>query len=277
MATPDTRTAKDDPELNQADYRPTPYEDSSWEIVGDFVNSTDFEPLVFEVVGEDNLVSDPMFADFGGIPAHGEGLRTHTPTGEMYSPQKPRKRGVEEVEALEPGQIAIKKEDLERLQQEAFQKGKLEGIQETVHQADERLGKVEERFQAVLHDLSVQLGERILMLEAQAVQLSLDISEKLVGSAVEISPEYILGVVRDALRQAGGAQVKVVKVSPQDLEFLNLVNVEKHIKEFDGSWTFQADELIKAGCILMTSAGEVDFQLDKAWDRIRDQVIRVAS
>lgn len=271
------QTSKEDKDLNQAGYRPTPYEDSSWEVIGEFLNTTQFEPLNFEVLGQNQMTVDPMFADFGGIPGHKSEKRSHTSTGELYSPHRPRKRSGEELPALEEGHIAVKQEDIDALQQAAYEKGREEGVAETINQADERLAKVEERFHAVLHDLSVQLAERVALLEAQAVQLSLDISEKLVGTAVDINPEYILQVIREALRQSGGAEVKVVKVSAQDLEFLNMVNVEKHIKEFDGSWSFQADESVRAGCILMTSAGDVDFQIDKAWDRIRDQVIKVAS
>ena len=34
-------------------------------------------------------------------------------------------------------------------------------------------------------------------------------------------------------------------------------------QEFDGSWNFEADETIKAGCVLESSAGLIDLQIDK--------------
>ena len=35
----------------------------------------------------------------------------------------------------------------------------------------------------------------------------------------------------------------------------------------------EADESIHMGCILVTSAGEVDYDLEKGWERIRSQVV----
>jgi flagellar biosynthesis/type III secretory pathway protein FliH len=47
------------------------------------------------------------------------------------------------------------------------------------------------------------------------------------------------------------------------------------MKEYDGSWSFVQDETIRAGCVVETSSGEVDFRLDQAWERIKDNVVKV--
>ena len=41
-------------------------------------------------------------------------------------------------------------------------------------------------------------------------------------------------------------------------------------------WTFEPDESIHIGCVVVTAAGEVDFNLDKAWERIRKQALSPA-
>jgi flagellar biosynthesis/type III secretory pathway protein FliH len=118
------------------------------------------------------------------------------------------------------------------------------------------------------------MNQELQALEASAVKLAVEIGEKIVGHAVEINPEYITNIVRQALGKAGGAAIKTVRVSPQDLEFIQVVGVAKQLKEFDGTWAFEADDTIRAGCVVSTSAGEVDFQIDKAWERMRDAVLK---
>ena len=81
--------------------------------------------------------------------------------------------------------------------------------------------------------------------------------------------------MREALKYAGTASIKKVKVSAQDLEFIEVMGLSKKLKEFDGSWAFEADENLKSGCVIETSAGEVDFNLEKSWERIAESVVRI--
>jgi flagellar biosynthesis/type III secretory pathway protein FliH len=96
-----------------------------------------------------------------------------------------------------------------------------------------------------------------------------------VGAIVDINPEYIIDIIKEGIALAGGAKIKSIKVSPQDLEFLNLLNLSKQFKKFDGGWSFEGDDTIKSGCVVEMIGGVVDYQIDKAWERIRDQVVKV--
>jgi len=53
------------------------------------------------------------------------------------------------------------------------------------------------------------------------------------------------------------------------------MGIARMLKEYDGTWLFEADEGIKSGCVVETSAGVVDFQLDQAWERVAGNVVRV--
>jgi flagellar assembly protein FliH len=260
----------------QSTYRPTQYADTSWPIVGEFVNQDYFEPSEFAVVERAHQVSDPMFADYGGITDSNAALLQHSASGLAFSPSK-KLRGASEADitdevnaalAAQQEQFAIQ---LERVKAEAFDEGRISAIAE----ADTRMQAVEERYAIVLEDIGTQLNESLQQLERQAVGLAITISEKLVGQIVEINPEYLIDIVREAIRLSGGAVISAIRVSPEDYEFIKLLNLPKQFKDYDGTWNFIADETIKAGCIVTTAAGEVDYQIDKAWERIRDQVIKV--
>lgn len=143
------------------------------------------------------------------------------------------------------------------------------------HESEERIRAIEERYRTIIDDMGAQIHQEIEAVERRAVEFSLQVARKLVGTIVEINPEYILQVIKEAVKLTGGATIKAIKVNPQDLEFLKMVSPDRQFKEFDGSWSFQADETIRAGCIVETSSGEVEFNLDKAWERIKESVTKV--
>ena len=146
---------------------------------------------------------------------------------------------------------------------------------EARRESEEKLKAIEERYSFLIDDMSVQIREGVEGVERRSVDFAIHIAKKLVGSVVEVNPEYVLGIIKEAVKLTGGATIKAIRVSPQDLEFLKMLSPDRQFKEFDGSWSFQADETIHAGCVLETSSGEVEFDLDKAWERIKESVLKV--
>lgn len=144
-----------------------------------------------------------------------------------------------------------------------------------VAESEERIKAIEERYRTIIDDMGGQIRDEVEAVERRAVEFALQVARKLVGTTVEINPEYILHVIKDAINLTGGATIKVIRVSPQDLEFLKKVGPERQFKEFNGSWSFQGDDTIRAGCVLETSSGEVELDLEKAWERIKESVTKV--
>lgn len=142
-------------------------------------------------------------------------------------------------------------------------------------ESEEKIKAVEERYRTVIDDMGSQIQQEVEGVERRAVEFALQVARKLVGTIVEINPEYILQVIKDAVKLTGGATIKAIRVSPQDLEFITMLSPDRQFKEFDGSWSFQADDTIRAGCVVETSSGEVEFDLDKTWERIKESVTKV--
>ena len=142
-------------------------------------------------------------------------------------------------------------------------------------ESEEKIKAVEERYRTVIDDMGSQIQQEVEAVERRAVEFALQVARKLVGTIVEINPEYILQVIKDAVKLTGGATIKAIRVSPQDLEFIKMLSPERQFKEFDGSWSFQADDTIRAGCVVENSSGEIEFDLDKTWDRIKESVTKV--
>ena len=260
-------------DLNQASYRSTPYEDQEWEVVGEFKDDQTFIPEEFNVIGGATLIVDPMFADYGGLPPAAE-VRVHGP---IVHDQKYRASGIGsraiDDEEKEDTRIKLEQHELDALLEQARCQGKIEALEESVTAHQQQLEKLQMQINEILKDIDAQFKERVVQVEQDAVQLSIDIAKKLIEGAVEINPEYILPILSEAIEKVGTASIRSVRVSPEDLEFMKIIGIENQLKEFDGSWTFIADNTISSGCVVDSSAGEIDFQLDKAWERLKDKIL----
>lgn len=256
-------------EMSQATYAETTYEDASWEIIGAVSDTHEFEPMAIETLGESTLPVDPMFADYGGISTVEGSKRWHLPEGLRHTPTEGAKTHAEEA-----SRIALEESELNQKLQEAYTNGMQEGKQAAELELKNRQLEVEQRINAVLKDLIGQFRQEVSRVEREAVSLSLSIAEKIVGHAVEVNPEYIVVLVKECLALAGGTVVKRVRISPQDMEFIEVLGITKSLIDSDAEWEFEADPTIKSGCIIETSSGSIDVQLEEAWARIKESVLR---
>jgi flagellar biosynthesis/type III secretory pathway protein FliH len=254
--------------LTQMSYTGTPYEDQSWEVIGEFAEEVVFESLEFPIVDQAATMSDPMFADFGGRLQRGEPSATWSNSEGMATAARVR-------EAKEEVVVELSEEVKDQYRQEGYQAGAAETEQRLQAEYASKKSEVDRRLQEVMNDLSAQVSENLEGLERQTIELVIAISEKILHHTVEINPEYIGKIVHEALTYAGSATIKEVRVSTQDMEFLNVVGIQSLDKVRGSEWSFKGDETIKAGCVVETSAGELDFKLESAWERMKNQIIRV--
>jgi flagellar biosynthesis/type III secretory pathway protein FliH len=255
---------------SQATFKSSPYGDSSWEVVGEPPRPEEFYPMQVPQLKSESSMVDPMFADFGGRGVSSDAERWHLPEHLAHEGKTGGKKAEEDSSLLK-----LAPEELERIKQEAYEAGRLHGIEEIAGTQSEKLQRIETSVHSVINDLRVQIEEIAVAVAKRGSELALAVGKKIIDGAVEINPEYIVKIIEEALRLAGGATIRKVRVSKQDMEFIEVIGVSKMLKEFDGSWVFEADETIRAGCVVETSAGEVDYDLDHAWDRVRDNVIKV--
>ena len=257
--------------LSREDYNPTPYDDQDWEIVGKVdPNAESFVPMEITILHDKNQSSNPMFEDYGGKVVGDATRFWHLPESSAYKPPEMAK----EKDAGPPKRTLLESE-LEDLLAKAQTRGREEASQVLATVQLEESRALQHRLLDLFNDAQTQLLEHCKQTEKNAVKLAVDIAERLVGFAVEINPEYIVEIVRRALGLAGNAQVMRCRVSPQDHEFITVMELRDRLKEFEGNWIFEADASVRAGCILETSAGEVDMRVDQAMERIKENVIRI--
>lgn len=258
-----------------AEYKETPYEDQSWEVIDQVDPDPQFEPLDLEMIRTVDInTTDEFFNDYGGrLPETPNNRLFHgAETGSNISCANKEEELLAEIENIK----LEHQKNLAHVKEEGRQEGLKQGRDEGMKEALAREEQASDILKLIFEDMLNQLNEAIRKIEAEAVKFSMLIAEKLIGQAVEINPEYIVPLVKEALSKSGTAVITRVRVSPEDLEFIEVVGVRKVIQEFDGQWDFEADPTVRSGCIVDTSAGEIDYRLDEAWKRISEQVVRVA-
>lgn len=261
--------------LSQDTYKPTEYEDASWEVVGDRFDAESFTPLEIPMLPSTEAFVDPMFADYGGVVKSESAERWHLPEGVTFKPRKEaasKKESVGESPSLE-GKVVMTEEELDVLKQQSFQEGQLAGLEQAVEQNSTKLNQAEEGIRQILVDIRTQLTERIAEIERDAGMLSIQIAEKLLENAVEINPEYVVSIVHEAIEASGSAAIQAIRISPGDLEFIRLVGADRSFRSAEDNWDFVPDPSIQAGCVIETSAGEVDFDLHRSFERIKNKLM----
>lgn len=250
------------------DFQETPYEDESWEIVGEPPSEDVFVPLNLSKVDNKSVKKVDEF-----FPQYGEGIADQKQF--WHLPDITAGKIEEKEEVVGPPKISFTEEELQQKMDEAFQAGVKQGEEVALEKQNSALDEMREHLSVLIKDLSIHIEENLSVIESRAVDLSLKIAQKLMTAAVEFNPEYIVHIMRDALKEAKTATIQLMRVSPQDLEFIQVVGLDKDA-EFS-SIQIVADETIRAGCVIETSAGHIDANLDEAFERIKEAVVKVAS
>lgn len=243
------------PVLSQADFVPTPFRESAWELVGKRLDVVHFVSMDVEVLPSLLTRADPMFANFGG----GMSSNSVFSTGQ---------RVAEEVVAP-----VIDEQFFESVKAEAFEQGRLQGIEEGKAEAAlENQASLEELTNG-LKQFQLQLVKEVKNVVAKTEQggfdLALAISKKILNLAAEVRPEYILEIIRGALASTGAGKALKVRVSAQDFEFLEVIGLPPDLSSEETGVIYVPDESVQSGCIVETDFGEIDHRLEEMWNEVK--------
>lgn len=258
--------------LSQRDYQPSPYQDSAWEVVGERLTDLEFMPLELPIIRKQAAAADPMFEEFGSMfpkdaiaLLHNEGAEVaKTASGEVHHKREPE---------LDP-------EMIERIRADAFEQGRQQGFKEGEEAAKgsiaERYEELSSRVEAISSSLQEEKDRFTGETQQRALQFALAVAKKIVVTTAEIRPQYIFDVIRQGLQTIGVGTPMRIRVSPDDYEFLMVIGLPPELSTQETGIQYLADEAIKSGCVIETNFGEIDMQLERMWEQIRDNLFEVA-
>ncbi|MCP3869484.1 MAG: flagellar assembly protein FliH [Gammaproteobacteria bacterium] len=173
------------------------------------------------------------------------------------------------VEDIEPPEQLPTADQIEQLQQQAyeegFEKGKTAGFEaghrEALEEGRARLGEQVQQFDAVLSTLDAPLQQLDDQVEAELIELVINMVRQLVRREIRTDPGQIIGVVREALSilPVSSRNISVI-LHPEDAA---LVRQIYDLGDSELGWRIVEDPVLdRGGCRISTEVSQVDATLE---------------
>ena len=170
--------------------------------------------------------------------------------------------------------VAAAEAEADRIRDNARAIGLSEGLalgrEEAVAQFQPSIGAAVEALAAV-RALEADAAERV---ERHAVELALQVAERVVAGAIAVSPERLLDVVRGALRTVIERERVILLVHPDDLDLMRraVADVAGSLGGIEHIEVQEERRVSRGGAVVRTALGEVDARIETKLDRVRSVV-----
>lgn len=148
-----------------------------------------------------------------------------------------------------------------------FQAGRAAGYQEGKQAADSETKNEIKRIQLILAELDQELHQIDQDVAQDLLTLALDLAKTMIKNALQIQPELVLPIVREAIGQLPhAAQHPRLFLHPDDA-----LLVSHHLNDelSQADWKICQDEKIeRGGCRIEASGSEVDGSLSTRWQQV---------
>jgi flagellar assembly protein FliH len=172
------------------------------------------------------------------------------------------------------GVLASANAEAQRIRELARAEGHAEGLAEGRADGLAETRAAARALQAALVALQERSQDVAQAVERDAVELALELAEKIVAGALEVEPRRVLNVVAGALRRVADRRSVTVLVDPADLEL-----VESAVGELRAQaggielCEVQADRRVRrGGAIVRTRESEVDATVSTQLERAREVI-----
>jgi flagellar assembly protein FliH len=114
------------------------------------------------------------------------------------------------------------------------------------------------------------------LLEWQAVELALQLTDKVLAAALDVQPELMLEVIKGSLRRLVERDRVTVLVNPDDLELVTgaLGTIASSLGGIERLEAQGERRVGRGGAILRTPVGEIDARMETQLERAREVVVR---
>ena len=182
-----------------------------------------------------------------------------------------------DVEELLAGVTAARAEAdaiREQARAEGLAEGRAAGAAVALEEAHAQLGPAVQALAAAAQSLAEARDELADKLEPEAVELALQLAEKVVAGAIDAQPERVLDAVRGALRCLVARERIQVLVHPEDLALVreSMAELAGELGGIGHVEVLEERRIDRGGAIVRTPDAEVDAGLKTKLDRAREVV-----
>ncbi|BAN35058.1 flagellar assembly protein FliH/type III secretion system HrpE [Sulfuricella denitrificans skB26] len=154
-------------------------------------------------------------------------------------------------------------EEVENIQQQAYQEGFAAGYQEGKGKVDAELARLAQLMSA----LGGALNQFDETLTQNLLSLALDVAKQMLREALRVRPELVLPVIREAVSGLPQAnQHPHLKLHPDDAALVRSLMADE-LSHFH--WKLIEDSRVeRGGCRVETTNSEIDATMENRWERI---------
>jgi flagellar biosynthesis/type III secretory pathway protein FliH len=171
--------------------------------------------------------------------------------------------------------VASAEAEAARIREEARAHGFEEGFAAGRGEAHSHFAPTANAMAEALQGISQLQAEAADRVEAQAVDLSLKVAQKVLAGAIDAQPERLLDVVRGALRTIVERERVILLVHPDDLELMrdSIAEVTATLGGIDHIDVQEERRVHRGGAIVRTTFGEVDARIETKLERARQAIV----
>ena len=159
-------------------------------------------------------------------------------------------------------------EDAKAIAEEAWQRGYAEGMDAAAAQSRSLLEEAEK----IKRDAAEEYEKILAGMEADILELAVKIARKAVAGELKTNRDVIIQLVSSALAECSEKKGTVIRVSPEDSDYLN-ENMERleQIAEGVDDTEIRPDAAMKPGdCIIETPLGSIDAGAETRLEKIEE-------
>ena len=169
-----------------------------------------------------------------------------------------------------------------KIKEEAFNNGRVEGIQQGVKEGKDSLRQETEALRADFHKLAASLKEeksRVLWeSEPEVVDLAMTIARGIVKEELQTNRAVVLAVAKEALMRLSRKEGITIRVNPEEYELIGARKTEL-IRAADlDTIRFVPDARVeRGGCIVDSSGGQIDGRIEVQFDKMKQMIEKLKS
>lgn len=172
-----------------------------------------------------------------------------------------------DAKPVEPEIVLPTAEQIEHIQQQAYDEGYQAGQQAGYAAGAQRAQQEIERLAALIQNLNAELQNMDQQISQDLLNLSLELCKQILRQALQVNPELLLPVIREAISTIPHfTQGAHIVLNPSDAEL-----VRQHMGEqlaHSGWKIYESAEIECGGCRLETAHGQIDATLETRWKRV---------
>ncbi|GBF11600.1 flagellar assembly protein H [Tepidibacillus sp. HK-1] len=166
---------------------------------------------------------------------------------------------------------------IEIVKKDGFQSGYEEGLKNAEAKMQEQYLSLFDQAQKILKE-AYQLKEQIISeAEPILVDLSVSIAQKIILKEIEMNPDIIKAITKEALKQTKELEKITINVSPNHFAYLHNARDEL-LLELHGQvelLIFPDPTIDHGGCVIRNSSGTLDARIDTQLEEIKQVLMDV--